>query len=287
MKNSTNELIKTVYEPHWIDYPASNSIIKQMNQLLEFQEDHRPENLLIISESNNGKTIIAKRFLGRNQPKVILDGNSDQTVVLDVLMIQCPYVADEKLLYYSILDELNIPYRSSKHKQELLTLVLDAFKRLQLKILILDELQHLLSKPSKQRDMLNLLKYISNEVGLSIIGVGTLEAFYVINSDEQLANRFNRTVLPKWKYDNNFLSLLLTYQEFIQQNVECNLVEPDISKIIYDLGEGLLGEYIRILKLLWKESIEDGSKMIDINTINRINYTSPSQRRDPDLLNDF
>lgn len=276
---SISEKLNKVHEPFWIEYPVFYKVIKELEQLLEFQEKTRPENLLIISETNNGKTIIAKKFLNKHPPRVVVLEEGEK-LILDVLMIQCPHVSDEKLLYFSLLDALNIPYRSSRTKQELLTKVIDALRRLHVRVLILDELQHLLSKPAKQRDMLNLLKYISNEVGLSIIGVGTLEAFYVINSDRQLANRFNKTLLPKWKYNDDFINLLATYQQTIKLEKEFSIITPKISRLIYDLGEGLLGEYIRIIKLLWKEAIESGDETISLNTFNKINYTPPSERRD-------
>lgn len=278
--NSISEKLTKVHEPFWIEYPIFNRVQNELEQLLEFQEQTRPENLLIISETNNGKTIIAKRFLNRHPPRVVILEEVGEKLILEVLMIQCPHVSDEKLLYFALLDSMNIPYRSTRTKQELLTKVIDALKRLHVRVLIMDELQHLLSKPARQRDILNLLKYISNEVGLSIVGVGTLEAFYVINSDRQLANRFNKTLLPKWKYNDDFINFLATYQRTIKLENDFSIITPKISRLIYDLGEGLLGEYIRIIKLLWKEAIESGDETISQETFNRINYTPPSERRD-------
>ena len=285
MKNTlTEERIKQIHNPKWINYPSSNQIINELENLLEFDQSHRPENLLIISETNNGKTIIAKRFLKKHEPKIILEADGNEKIIMDVLMIQCPYVADEKLFYFALLDALNVSYRSSKSSKELLTRVLDVLKRLRVKILILDEFQHLLSKPSKQRDILNLIKYISNEVGISFVGIGTKEAFYVINSDPQLANRFNKSMLPSWKYNNTFINLLATYQTHMDLQKEFNITEPKISKMIFEMGQGLLGEYVRIIKLLWKEAIVSGEEKITLETLKRIKYIPPSQRRDDKFL---
>ena len=272
--------------PHWINYPVSIQVIAQLKQLLEFRRPHRPQSLLLLSESNNGKTIIAKRFFAANPPKYKIDKEGFEKVILDVLMIQCPYVPDEKLLYFNILDKLNISYRSSIRTHELNSIVINAFKRLELKVLIMDELQHSLTKtsPSKQREFLNLIKYISNEAEICIVGVGTWEAFYVINSDSQLANRFNKTIIPKWKYDNQFLGLIGTYQKFIKLENPFNLLDAKLSRRIYDMGEGLLGEYIEIMEKCAQHAILSGEETITLKTLEVIDYSIPSYRRDASLL---
>ncbi|MEN9998020.1 MAG: hypothetical protein RI922_1010 [Bacteroidota bacterium] len=278
--------IQELHKPHWVNYHVSIDIIGQLNQLLEFPRSHRPQSLLVLSETNNGKTIIAKRFVAEHPPRYKINEEGYETVVMDVMMIQCPHIPDEKRLYFNILDKLNIAYRSSIRVQELAAIVLDAFRRLELRILVLDEIQHIIAKtsPSKQREFLNLLKYISNEVQICIVGVGTWEAFYVINSDPQLANRFNKAIIPKWKFDNSFLSLIGTYQSIIKLQRPFNLVEPKIAKRIFELGEGLLGEYIKILRLSAEYAIRSGEETIDINTFDKIGYTSPSLNRDPSRL---
>ncbi|WP_341906269.1 TniB family NTP-binding protein [Fluviicola taffensis] len=280
--------IAEIYKPHWINYPTSVQIIAQLNQLLEFPRSHRPQSLLLLSETNNGKTIVAKRFLAAHPPRYKINHEGYEKVIMDILMIQCPHVPDEKRLYFSLMDKLNIAYRASIRTQELSSIVLSAFRRLEIKILILDELQHTLTKagPSKQREFLNLIKYISNELEICIVGVGNWEAFYVINSDPQLANRFNKAIIPKWKYDNNFISLIGTYQQFIKLEKPFNLVEPQISKRIYDMGEGLLGEYIDIIKLCGEYAIRSGEETITLSTLDAIDYTVPSLRRDASLLED-
>ncbi len=285
----TEELQERINElniPHWINYPVSVQLIKQLNQLLEFPRSHRPKSLLLLSETNNGKTIIAKRFVAMHPPRYKLDETGRETIVMDVLMIQCPHVPDEKRFYFSILDKLNIAYRSSIRTQELFAIVLSAFRRLEIRMLILDELQHTLAKasPSKQREFLNLIKYLSNELEICIVGVGNWEAFYVINSDPQLANRFNKAIIPKWKFDNTFLGLIGTYQSFVKLNKPFNLLEPQIAKKIFDMGEGLIGEYIEIIQKCGELAISSGEETISLSTLDSIEYIVPSLRRDGSLL---
>lgn len=286
MSDQKSLRISEIINPHWINYPASVEIMSQLKQLLEFPRTHRPQSLLILSETNNGKTILARRFVSAQKPLYKINEEGYEKIVLEVVMIQCPHVFDEKRLYLNILDKLNVAYRSSVRPQELQAMIINVFRQLEVKILILDEIQHGFNNSSavKQREFLNLLKYLSNELELCIVGVGTWEAFYAINSDSQLANRFNKAVLPKWKFDNNFISLLATYQSFIKLEKPFTLLEPKIASKIFELGEGLLGEYIDILKKCAHYAIHSGEETITIETLDKIDYTRPSMKRDDSIL---
>jgi Bacterial TniB protein len=58
------------------------------------------------------------------------------------------------------------------------------------RILIIDELHNILAGSTKvQREFLNLLRFLGNELRIAIVGVGTKEAYLAIRSDDQLENR--------------------------------------------------------------------------------------------------
>ena len=57
--------------------------------------------------------------------------------------------------------------------------------------LTIDEVHNLLSGSAiQQRRILNLLRWLGNELQIPLIAVGTAEALHAIHSDDQLANRF-------------------------------------------------------------------------------------------------
>ncbi|MFP3733105.1 TniB family NTP-binding protein, partial [Bacillus sp. SIMBA_006] len=85
----------------------------------------------------------------------------------------------------------------------------------------------------KQRVFLNVLKYLSNELKISIICVGIRDAFNVIQSDSQLANRFETMILERWKNNQSFLQLLINYEALLPLENPSYLTENSIaSKIL-------------------------------------------------------
>jgi|SRR5690554_265534 len=281
--------ILAVQKNSWVNYTKANEIITMLNEILTFPRTHRMPNLLIIGDTNNGKTVIGKRFESLNPVHFVESyneiGKAYQKVVMSVLMIQCPPVPNEKRLYISILDKLQVPYKQSGRIEYFQSAAIGGMKRLDVKVLVLDEIHHILTgSPAKQREFLNVLKFISNELDLSIIAIGTRDAFYVINSDDQLANRFEKVILSKWKNDADYLRLLATLEQKIDLKKPSNLIQPKLSLKILEMSEGLIGEIVTIIRKATILAIKSSEECITIKTLNEIKWTEPSKRRSNSLL---
>ena len=68
-------------------------------------------NLLIVGDTNNGKSMIASRFHAAHPQRT---GSSEDSMILPILAIQAPPVPDESRLYNAILEKLNEPYRPTE-----------------------------------------------------------------------------------------------------------------------------------------------------------------------------
>ena len=62
---SNEERIKFIDTPRWFGYDKANRVIENMQGLMNMVQQHRMPNLLIIGDSNNGKTTIIKQFVKR------------------------------------------------------------------------------------------------------------------------------------------------------------------------------------------------------------------------------
>lgn len=285
-----DERILEIQKAKWIGYSKANEVIKMLEELLAFPRTHRMPNLLIIGDTNNGKTLIGKRFESMNPPRFVdaIDPQSNtpyQRIVMEVMMIQCPPVPSEKRLYISILDKLQVPYKSSGRVEYLQSAVIGGMRRLGVKILILDELHNvLLGSSAKQREFLQVIKFIANELELSIVGSGTNDAFYVVNSDDQLANRFDKVILGKWKYDTEYLRMLASLEKVIALKEPSNLIEEKLALKILEMSEGLLGEIVKIVRKAAVHEIQSGKEKITLKTLSEISWNAPSVRRSRELL---
>lgn len=281
MKKNQIDRVDQILLNKWINYPKADQILKALDLLLRFPKSDRMQNLLIMAESNNGKTTLARHFFNLH-PAYLETVDEEQTklpieiVVRPVIMVQCPHIPHEKSLYYGILDQLNLPYRKTTRSEYLKQTVINAMKDMKVQILIMDEIHHILSgSATKQREFLNLIKYISNEVQVSIVALGTSEASFALKAERQLDTRFDKIVIPKWNFDDDFLRLLATIENIFPLEKESDLTDDKIAKQIYQMSHGILGEVVKILKLAAIEAIQAGEEKITGGILTKLNYRSP------------
>lgn len=158
--------------------------------------------------------------------------------------------------------------------------IIHLFKELNIRLFIIDEIHHVLSgTPTKQRLFLNLLKYLSNELRISMVCCGTRDAFNVIQSDPQLANRFEPKVLPNWSHNDEYLQLLVNFEALLPLQNASHLIEHSLSSRILMMSEGLIGEISTILTRAARLAIETGVESISHKILDNIDYITPENRK--------
>lgn len=277
INSSDEERILSVKKFKWIGYTQAKTILQQLDDLLHYPTNHRMPNILLVGDSNNGKTALLKRFSKLNESYV-----SDKTneLICPTIMIQAPPEPDEKRFYNSILDALHAPYKSSEKVEIRQKRVIHLLKKVKVKLFIIDEIHHVLAGTmAKQRTFLNVIKYLSNELRISIVCAGTRDAFNAIQTDPQLANRFEPKVLKKWRNDDNYLRLLASFETILPLKEPSLLIESSLSNKILAKSEGLIGEISKILELSTILAIETGIEKINKNILDNIDFISPSDRK--------
>ena len=271
------ERIAYIRSPRWIGYPRAQEITAQLESLLTHPKSHRMPNLLIVGDTNNGKTMLVQRFCNRHKPDDNLDG---EAAVVPVLYVQAPPTPDEGRFYNAILELLFAPYKPGDRADRKQFQAIKLLRAVGLKLLVIDEIHHILSGTmTKQKAFLNVIKYLGNELEVPIVGVGTRDAFRAIQTDLQLSNRFDHALLPRWSNDDEFLRLLATFERAIPLRQPSNLIEGTLADKIYSMSEGYLGEISRLLVSAAVKAIETKQEHIDKKMLDRIDWVAPSERR--------
>lgn len=274
---SNEERINYLLKPKWIPYSRAENIIKRMEDLMTYPTVDRMPNLLIVGHTNNGKTALIRHFEKNNAAYI---RKEDEKLVLPVLLIQAPPEPDERSFYNKILEKLNVPIVNSEKPDSKQRRIIFFFKELNIKLLIIDEIHHVLSGSAhKQRLFLNVLKYLSNELKVSIVCAGILDAFNVIQSDSQLANRFDNKMLDSWVENEEYYQFLVNFEALLPLKEPSMLIENSMAKKILQRSEGLIGEITTILTQSCKLAIETGREKITHGVLDSIDYTSPQDRK--------
>lgn len=261
----------------WIGYNTANKVLAKMEDLLNHPKTHRMPNLLIKSDTNNGKSFLLKRFI-KSHPSY--ENHDSESLVIPVVSIEVPSEPTPDVIYSLILQAMHIPYRDSYKKEVKSRKVLDAFERFGVRMLIIDELHVLMNTTKlKKAQLLDTLKYIGNTTQVVIVGAGTMEAHTAIVSDGQLANRFEPVVLPQWKLNTDYRKLLATFELIIPLEQPSDLQSQLIATEIFSMSSGWIGEINEILTRSAIKAISSGEERITLDVLRSIDWLTPERRR--------
>lgn len=272
--------IRRIRTDRWISYARAEAALSAFDDLLSFPKRTRMPNLLLYGPTNNGKTMIVEKFRRQHQGTAAF-GSGDGVASIPVLRVQMPAGPDEARFFGAILDALSCPFmlsdRGVSKRQEAAMRVM---RETHVALLIIDEVHNLLSGSRlQQRRLLNLLRWLGNELQIPLIAVGTAEALHAIRSDDQLTNRFEPVLLPKWRAGKEYEQLLRTLEAILPLRKPSRLSEaPLAEKILFD-AEGILGEVISIVTRAAVLAVSSGTETISVKTIDQIGFVAPSHRR--------
>jgi hypothetical protein len=258
----------------WIGYPQASNILEAMNELLEHPPSHRMPNILIVGNSNNGKSTIVNHFARTNKAFV---SKEDDLLKAPVLIMQIPS-AEEGEFYDEILDTVKSPSKKSDRVSRKRDLAINALRSLHVKVLILDEFHSLLGGSyTKQRNLLGRIKYLSNKLCISLVGAGTQAAFQAIHADDQMASRFTPYVLPRWKMDDEgeYQSLLASFNMLLPLKKSSNLEQDDIAKKILIMTNQTIGQISKLLRACAIDAMKTGDECITLKTLERVKWRTP------------
>lgn len=277
LTRSNEERIEYILSSRWIGYSKAKQLLEKMEDLLVYPKKHRMPCMLIVGDSNSGKTMIAERFADMHPAYEKEDGEG---IVIPALFIQSPPTPSESRLYSNILAKMFAPFRPSDSVDKKNHQVRTIMAECNVKMLIIDEIHSLLAGPlDKQRIFLSVIRNLSNELKIPIVGLGTKDALRAVKSDPQLDNRFKPSLLPRWEMGTEFRRLLASFERMLPLAKPSNLKSKDIAQKVQFMSDGLLGEVSDILIQAAIHAIKDGSECINLKTLSEIDYESPKQRK--------
>lgn len=273
--------INYIRKEHWIEYPNAKILLDRLEYLFNYPKcpKVRVPNLLIISDTNNGKTALASHFNSRFS--TVLE--NDNSTNCPVLYMQAPPAADDARLFSDIMRKYSIPYnRISDYTENVKDHALSLMQKTQVKMLILDDFHHILTGSIKnQQTMLNAINYIGNELMIPVVCLGICDLLGSVQLAPQLLKKFDFAYLPRWKPNEEFLCLMASIERCLPLKNRSNLTDENLSWKILALTGGSFGEFYRMLIGLAVYGITSGKERIDLDDLEKIKWKSPYERADP------
>jgi hypothetical protein len=269
------ERIQRIRADRWIGYSKALETLKKLETLLNWPSKQRMPNLLIIGPTNNGKSMIIEKFR-RTHPAT----SEPDAEKIPVVSVQMPSEPSIKRFYSALLAAIGAPIHSRKHISELELHALNLLRAVKIQMLVIDELHNIIAgKGNSQREFLNLLRFLGNELRIPLVGIGTKEAYLAIRTDDQLENRFEPVVLPIWQEGQELESLLASFVAMLPLRRPSHIATPDMARYVLARTEGTIGEIAQLLSCAAIAAIESGEESINSRSFNLADYESPTERR--------
>lgn len=276
---NTESRIRRIRTERWIAYARAQSSLSALEDLLTFPKRTRMPNLLLVGPTNNGKTMIIEKFRRSHLP-VDASSTPDGVANIPVLKVQMPAGPDERRFFGAILDALGFPSACADRLATRQELALRFMRSTAVQLLVIDEVHNILSGThTQQRRLLNLLRWLGNELQISLVAVGTAEALRAIQSDDQLANRFEPLALPAWRAGTEYDRLLSTLEAILPLRRASHLTHPALSQKILSASEGILGEVIALVTRAAVRAVTSSTEAISAKLIDESGFVSPTERR--------
>lgn len=261
----------------WIPYPRANALLADMQRLIERPRYHRMRGMLVISDSNNGKSRLAQECLARNPMNENPDGDH---IILPVLLLEMPPRPDENDVLDSLLEMLSQPFRRKAPISDKRSQVIKVLGRCELRALLVDEVQRLLgARQEMRRVVMDALRYIANQVPVPLIVFSTPRGANALSSSDEMINRLHPEALPAWNLDSDFRMLLSSYEGLLPLREHSRLTTKATAALIHSKTEGLIGEVHDLLELAVESTFSKGSEKIDDELIRSLSWVEPSNRK--------
>ncbi|WP_265307384.1 TniB family NTP-binding protein [Verminephrobacter eiseniae] len=254
--------IRSLRRDRWIDYPRASQALLKLEWLLETPPRERMPCMVMHGDSNIGKSLIVAKFQREHPDKFDDEKGIERR---QVVAMQMPATPDQHRFYAALLLELGAPHSASASLSVLERLARELLRRVAPRMLIVDEVHHLLAGTYReQRASLNLLKFLANDLKLSIVVVGTADAPLALASDAQMTSRFTPFEIPRWRESDDLRRLLGAFERVLPLRKPSDLMQRSIVQFILSASAGLTGEISRLLTAAAALSILDGGEQITL-----------------------
>ncbi|RWI36090.1 TniB family NTP-binding protein [Mesorhizobium sp.] len=270
LDRSVEDRIAYIGAPRWIGHHVATQAHERLAELLARPPAMRTRGLMLVGPFANGKTMIAERFAVQH-----LKTTEQQRV----WVVQTREGAGLTHFYGSILHALRAPIGNSRDVGRRAEQVDHLLNSLKPRILIFDEFHNALRGRSRDVEaVLAFLRRIGRQYDISPVLIGEVAVYDFINATSEMASRFELIAVPRWRYDEAFLTLLDSFEGALPLARSSDLSDESLARKIFQLSEGLIGEIVTIVTSAAIAAARSGAERITKAGIDDLSYVPVSKR---------
>ncbi len=258
--NLSNDLrTREIQSERWVHYPRAKAALVALGRLTAHPRTTRMPSLAIYGDSGMGKTMLMQRFCDDHPPLLDQRKGIERQQVLPIQLAGRP---GERQLFAQILHAVGVNQGLRANSVDMQFTVVRLLKAIGLQVLVIDEVHNILAGSAReQRIVLNTLRYLSNELNISLVCFGVTDAREAISGDAQLARRFDELTLTRWSSTPAFEELMISILRNLPLREPSVLSALSLRRIL-QITDGLTARIFRLMNDLAIAAIESGTEKI-------------------------
>jgi hypothetical protein len=234
-----------VQEARWISHERVQRVLDELEWRYLHPVCSRMPCLLLYGDSGIGKTMAIEKFLRMHPPTY---DPREGLQKHSVLMVKMPTTPDERRFYVKLLTTLHAPFSPSERLATLEDIGMRLLRKMGLKMLVIDEAHQLLAGSYReQRRALNLPKGLTNEPTIPVIAVGTEDALHAIQTDVQVASRFDPLHLARWSESDAFRNFIVTFGKQLPLRKASPFGDREMIRLLLASSAGITARATRLI----------------------------------------
>ena len=261
--------LQAIRAKRWVTHHPAARVLVMLQEAFDQPVGDRMENLLLIAESGMGKTMLLRKFQRDHAAAFDAVSGVQPYPVVFTLMPEAP---SEEAFFCQILKAVGAPLELSRQRN-LLGLRETTFRLLRelgVRMLMIDEINSILvGSARQQRQFLQLLRFLSNELQVAIVCAGVPEARFALLSDPQLRSRVAEVALEPWTTGpalQDFINKLVQSLPLRQPSPVDSLA---LRRLLIERSGGITLSMCRAIERAGVLAIHHGRERIDLAGLDR------------------
>lgn len=254
--------IEHIRAKRWVDYPQAAKVLRRLEEVHVQPRSERMENLLLLGRSGMGKTTLIRKF-ERHYSLTIAGMGAFRLHPIVVMLM--PHDPTAPKFFAQLLKAIGVPAGDSLEAvcpRE--TTVLRILSEVQTKVIVIDELNSVLAGTARQqRKFLQLLRWLSNELRVALVGVGVPETRHALFSDDQLRSRFSTIELPEWTEGEDFTRFVTRLVWSLPLRAPSPIDSPRVMQLLIGRTGGLTLGVCKAIERAAITAIRSGNERLD------------------------
>ncbi|MEK4510135.1 TniB family NTP-binding protein [Paenibacillus sp. FSL K6-2524] len=239
-----------------VHHPKYEQLLEELEMMLVLSEGSvSPEGLYIFGPTGVGKSTVTTEFTDR-YPREIVKKEDKEFPRIPILHVRVPPKATPRMLASKVLEIMGDPFHHKGTESELTSRIHHFVRSLGIKMIILDEFQHLIDADTDHvlATASNWVKTFTEEIRIAVVLCGMPESNKVFIRNGQLDRRFcNKVELEPFAYGTP--EEIITFRIFLKKidgllpfADSANLADPRKADKIYYISKGIPFYVMKLLE---------------------------------------